>query len=220
METPLRDKSEFSERQNFFNHFSLLLSELFEVFTVVEPSEQNLQAYGPKVRMLLFQACTEFEALSKSVLNAHCRKARNIRDYSTLQRPLRLSDYEVQLSRYTELKSRRPFGSWAVSSENFIEWYQTYNKTMHDRIAHFDKGNIDNLLSAISGVAVFLAAMYGIAFFKKFNGLNSEISFKDWPNFGWKEAYDGGMQFYSGNNQLQPTMTIGWKEAKYPFNDR
>lgn len=122
-------------------------------------------------------------------------------DYKKVEQSHRLSAYKVKLPIWSgSLGERRPFAEW--SSGKTLPWYQAYNSTKHDRHAEFSEATFANMLDAVAGVVVVLAAQFGTHDYMPYSwtkvitpegvelaiGGYFQISFpSDWPD---SERYD------------------------------
>lgn len=142
----------------------LIVDRLFELFSYIEPSKTNLDAFGHKPRELLLLACMEVESSWKGVLkaNQYLNSHLNTNDYVKLLGPMRLADFEVEFVMYPDLPAVTPFGSWKPSNPTTsISWYDAYNKTKHDRESNFGRATLISAIQAVSAVAVMLCAQFG-----------------------------------------------------------
>lgn len=73
-----------------------------ELFSFVEPADQNLNTYSHRIQQLLTRCCIEVEAnLTAILLENGYSKAPNdliMRDYRTIEYSHKLSEYEVRMS--------------------------------------------------------------------------------------------------------------------------
>jgi len=145
----------------------LLIQRMDELLHFVEPSKSTLKTHSHKARELLILACTEVE----NTWNVYLRTAGKIpptkssfttNEYVKLLTPLHLADYQVALPRYSEIPPIRPFNGWtAKAATKSIPWYDAYNKTKHDRSAHFSEATLWNCVQAVAANLVLFAARYG-----------------------------------------------------------
>jgi hypothetical protein len=133
----------------------LLIERLDDILLYIEPDAAGLNTYSHKTRELLILACTEVENFWKSYINKAGTSPINGRtfttnDYVKLVDKLHLKDYEFQLKTYSTVPSLRPFENWNSSSPTAsLPWYDAYNKTKHDRNAHFSQSTLLNCMNAV-----------------------------------------------------------------------
>lgn len=144
----------------------LLIDRLDELFLYIEPDTNGLQTYSHKTRELLILASTEVENFWKYYINKSGITPSNSRtfttkDYVRLVDKLHLKEYEFSLKTYSSIPAIIPFGNWnATNPTTSLRWYDAYNKTKHDRDAHFSEAT---LLSCIEAVVANLV-MYCVRF--------------------------------------------------------
>lgn len=132
----------------------LLIQKLDEIFLFIEPDAQSLNTYSHKTRELLILACTEVENLWQYYMNQSGQTpiGRNYttKDYVKLLDKLHLKDFEFSLKTYSNISSIKPFENWNVSAPTAtLNWYDAYNKTKHDRDAHFSQATLINCINAV-----------------------------------------------------------------------
>jgi len=147
-----------------FMNVHILLKRLRLIQEVISFSNDNLKTYGYEIRNLFLLACTELENSFNGVLSSNQYKAGNRRtkDFIKLNEPLYLSKYEIEFKIYPNLNKYKPFEEWNFKEPTkSIYWYDSYNKTKHDRETFLNLSTIDNLLTSISACLVMLYAQFG-----------------------------------------------------------
>jgi len=144
----------------------LLIERLDEMLLFIEPTAQSLATHSHKARELLILACTEVEAQWKHHLQrggvTPPKAGFTTNEYVKLCDPLRLEEYEVTLPRYAGVPPARPFLGWsAAAPTQTIPWYDAYNKTKHDRKAHFDAATLLSCIQAIAANIVLFSVRFG-----------------------------------------------------------
>ena len=92
-------------------------SSLDHLFNYIEPAEENLKAYGHKIRELLIITCTEVEYLLLKMLTENGYEQKKIYktiDYIKCKDILKLNCFEVQLSQYPKLGTFKPLKHWKL----------------------------------------------------------------------------------------------------------
>jgi hypothetical protein len=73
---------------------------------------------------------------------------------------MRLSEWKVKLTRYSDALPRSPFAPWGTASKR-LGWYQGYNDVKHDRDREAAQGKLTPLLSALGAVYILVMAQFG-----------------------------------------------------------
>lgn len=145
-----------------------------ELFLYVEPSKENLSAFGHKVREALILSCTEVESAWRSVLEANDSKKKasyTTSDYHRLVEPLYLKEWAVSLRNYPDLGSFSPFSSWDKSNPTkSLPWYDAYNAVKHHREEKFKQANLDSLINSAAALHIMMAAQWGPSIYDRFFG--------------------------------------------------
>jgi hypothetical protein len=146
----------------------LLVQRLDELLLFIEPTKQTLAAFGHKSRELLILACTEAENYWKHYMRTSSNSPNattsnfSTNDYVKLRSALSLDEYEVNLPRYSDVPPIRPFLGWNSdpSPTKTLPWYDSYNKTKHDRQTHFGESSLWNCIQAVSAVIVLFSVRF------------------------------------------------------------
>ncbi|SDF61984.1 hypothetical protein [Chitinophaga filiformis] len=196
-----------SEKRSSELAILLLIERLEELFSYIHPDANGLQTYGHKSRELLILACTEVENFWKHFLRkggvTNPTGRYNTNDYVKLLAPLYLKEFEFTLKTYSTVAPVSPFLNWNRSNPTTsLDWYDAYNKTKHDRDAHFNEATLWNCIQAVVANLV----MYSVRF--------SPHPLTDQGNrFSvlYKQHFDGKLNnpdvtsFYTHNVMLSPT---------------
>jgi hypothetical protein len=161
----LRHEKFANDPQHYVRAFLMLQEDLMELFKYIEPDDQNLSTYSHKIQQLLTRVCIELEANWTAILKENGYKKQsnnlNIEDYNLIEFSHRLSKFQVRIPNWSGAKNiRAPFTNWAEGTDNQLEWYRAYNKAKHDRHSHFKYATFDNLLDALSALAIVLASQF------------------------------------------------------------
>lgn len=143
----------------------VLVNKLDELLLYIEPDKNGLSAYSHKSRELLILACTEIENTWKQYMLLSKTPAQRsnytTNDYVKLNKPLFLTEFEVKIKPYKDIDPIRPFCKWSTSDPTrTLPWYDAYNKTKHDRKAHFNEATLLNCIHAIAGNIVLFCVRY------------------------------------------------------------
>ncbi|WDE17164.1 hypothetical protein KMZ14_06440 [Acinetobacter schindleri] len=147
-------------------------SSLDHLFNYIEPAEENLKAYGHKIRELLIITCTEVEYLLQKMLTENGYSKENNRyttkDYFKCKNVLKLNEYGVRLYHNLDLKLFKPFENWNFeNSTESLPWYNAYNSVKHNRGDNIAQANLEHLLDAVSALHILLESQYGKNIFIK-----------------------------------------------------
>ncbi|EJM03812.1 hypothetical protein PMI18_01508 [Pseudomonas sp. GM102] len=145
----------------------VLIEQLDVLLLYIEPEGSGLSSYSHKTRELLILACTEVESHWKSLLTKAGAAPLNGRtfttnDYVKLLSSAHLREYTVLLRNYRTAQPVSPFANWtATAPTNSLAWYDAYNKTKHDRGAHFNEATLSNVISAVSACITLFCVRFG-----------------------------------------------------------
>lgn len=152
-----------SDPEHYIPAFEIIQKDLVELFDYVEPDDINLSTFSYRIHQLFVRCCIEIEANFKAILKENqyvISQDYNIKDYHKTEKSHFLSRYEIKLPFWRgHSKFLKPFEAWS-SKEGRLEWYQHYNSAKHDRHAAFTQANLDNLLQAVSALAVLLCSQF------------------------------------------------------------
>lgn len=161
----LLNKGFAQDPQHYVRAFLLLQQDMQELFSFVEPADQNLDTYSHRIQQLLTRCCIEVEANLTAILleNGYSKAPKDlkIRDYRTIEYSHKLSEYEVRIPGWSGKRSiRTPFSSWGSTPQGSLAWYQAYNKAKHDRHSNFKIATLEALTDAMCGLAALLSAQF------------------------------------------------------------
>ncbi|RZK01516.1 MAG: hypothetical protein EOO43_24440 [Flavobacterium sp.] len=144
----------------------VLIQKLDEIFLFVEPSNITKETYSHKIRELLILSCTEVENFwnyyLKLCLVPKRKNGYSTKEYVQLKEKLYLSDFEFSLKSCPELGVIRPFETWDSSSPTqSLFWYNSYNKTKHDRTANFNQATLWNSINAVVACLILHCVKFG-----------------------------------------------------------
>lgn len=159
--------------RNHQRAYELLGTDLLTIFSYVEPNISNAHCYSHQIYQLFLRVCTEFEAVCKLACNRlliEPQKSNNY-NFTTYQRLQNcsgnwkrdgflvpsgsLSDYQFHIHYWNQLiQPLHSFGN--VLGKRKPDWYDDYNSVKHNRLKHFDKANLQNLVLAFFGLCALL----------------------------------------------------------------
>lgn len=190
------------ESSSAFQSARNLFVQIREIFRYIEPTVNNQYVYGEQLRSLLILACTEVESSLRAILIAN-NGATSIdrlttKDYVRLLEPMKLNEWSVRLSSFSEFGSISPFRNWKVNAPTAsIQWYDDYNKVKHNREENLKFATLSNVVSAMSAIYIMLAAQFGVRNLHGIDPISSELIFEKMPEWKLSEFYipelvDGG----------------------------
>ncbi len=163
------DISIWNYRKEYLSHIrqlEFILEELRSVFKVIEPTKDNIKAYGNTLRNIIILSCTEVDSMMNAILKSNGYLVKDDK-YSTnhyvkLRKPLRLDEYSLKFNEYEELGDFSPFSDWKKEKPTqSIPWYDVYNKVKHDRQTYMKLASMNNALASISAYAILIFSQYG-----------------------------------------------------------
>jgi hypothetical protein len=169
------DKDYAKTPHHYTRAFLILQEDIKNLFEYVEPSDINLSTFSYRIHELLMRTCIEVEANFKAILRENIytpvykggskvgqkrtEEYWNINDYSKVNKTHHLADYFAEYPFWRGFKNRfQPFANW--NSGLSLSWYQAYNDTKHDKNEKFELANLENLLTAFSGLFVLLSSQF------------------------------------------------------------
>ena len=158
---PIIDREEYIR---YVRQLEIIMSDLADVFKVVEPSNDNFKVFGNALRNIIILSCTEIDAMMKNIMKSNgCSKERfSMNDYIILKDILKLKEYELSIDFFESLGAFSPFKRWNKNKPTAsLSWYDAYNKIKHDRDQNFPLANLRNAINSIIAFAILLLAQYG-----------------------------------------------------------
>jgi hypothetical protein len=161
------------------------------------------------------RSCVEIEANLTAILldNEYgpARGSLTMPQYHLIEFSHRLSSYEVRIPGWKGSAGlRKPFLNWKTNHS--LPWYQTYNKSKHNRHENFNLATFDSLIDAFCGLNVILSAQ----FFDE-----------DYSSTGKSLGLSGDCYIYEGDDGMSPSIgnmlrikfPTDWpSDERYDFN--
>lgn len=159
------DYDEF-DKKNSEQSLIILLQKLSEILLYIEPSNKSKKTYSHKLRELLILSCTEFENQITSILEKHniapIGRNYNTNDYVKINDIAYLYNYVINFKNYSIFSKIMPFKNWNISNPTqSLKWYDSYNKTKHNKNLHFDESTLDNVINAIASNIIMYCVKFG-----------------------------------------------------------
>lgn len=152
------EREEFLSK--YWNYYLMLEDDFYKTTRFVELNPHNYNTYSVEYAKQYQSICSELDGLCKTICIHYNRNScSNIKQYA-----------EVILEKYIDIPSKKiiilknniklqPFEEWQIAPEyKSPSWWSEYNKVKHSRIDNFEKANLLNVISALSGL--FLLNMY------------------------------------------------------------
>jgi hypothetical protein len=151
-----------SKRNQYEPAFHLLVQDFLRVCEFIEPADCHLHVYSHRLFELLLRTCTEFESLSKEILEAHGLAQLDhlyVTHFVAIAPILELQRQKAIASFWRpEAKTLSPFEDWTPANVS-LPWYQGYNAVKHNRNAEFSQATLKNVRDAISAVFIIMARL-------------------------------------------------------------
>jgi hypothetical protein len=145
-----------------WRYFQALERDFERTIQYVEPCAANYGTYSVEYAKILLGTCSEIDVVAKvliGVINPGANPA-NIHDYRNeiLSRYPRFHTSEVVISRY----SLRivPWSEWGLAQPLSPTWWRNYNNVKHQRHNYYSQANLENCLSALSGLFSMILYLY------------------------------------------------------------
>jgi hypothetical protein len=156
-----------SEQRSQEQALRILVEKLDELLMFIEPSIDGLKSYSHKTRELLILACTEVENQWTALLNLANHtplRGRNFttNDYVKLLPIAYFDEYQIELKNYHSLSPHKPFNNWDINNPTqSLRWYDAYNKTKHNRDAHFSEAIFQFAIDAVAANIIMYCVRFG-----------------------------------------------------------
>ncbi len=167
-DTELKQALDYDEfdKKNSQQSLIILLQKLNEILLYVEPCNISKKIYGHKLRELLILSCTEFENQITSILVAHninpIGRNYNTNDYVKVNQLAFLDNYKINFNNYSIFSNIIPFKGWNSSNPTqSLKWYDSYNKTKHNKNMYFKEATLENVINSIAANIVLYCTKFG-----------------------------------------------------------
>lgn len=156
----------YNEYNDYIHQLELLLSDLYDIFKVVEPNLNNEKVYGNAFRNIIIRACTEVDSLMKKVSEDNGLKGNkgkyNTQHYVRFKNILQIDQYTTNFNYISDLEDLTPFNGWNEKSPTeSLSWYNAYNLVKHDRINKKEEATMHNAIESIMAFAIVMMAQFG-----------------------------------------------------------
>lgn len=179
-------------RQSWLAAFNLLCADLRDVFTFIEPVDDNLSVFSHRLYELYLRACTEFESVCREALRVAEIPVggdnTTIADYKKLEPLIAMERFDVSVVPWQPSPAMvRPFENWSSASPA-LPWYRDYNLVKHGRHQNFPLANLRNVRMSLAGLFAMLAQLNVLPTNERgmrveMTRTHSETSFPEYPMF-------------------------------------
>ena len=144
------------ETANHWNYFIALEDDLAEISRYIEFSESNYKTYSIELAHLLLAAASEVEVVLKAICkkvnpdNSH-QSAKKLRETIQVKQSYMIREF-CTIPRFG-LKFE-PWKEWDNKSDARPFWWTAYNDVKHQRGQKFENANLENVLNAMSALAI------------------------------------------------------------------
>ncbi len=169
------DREYAQNPEHYTRAFSIIQADLLKLFEYIEPSDINEITYSFRIHELFMRTSIEVEANFKAILRENIfsptykngnnkgeirpENEWNINDFKLINKTHHLDEYSIELPFWQgNNKIRIPFLDWKTSKS--LKWYQSYNKSKHERFVNFKEASFGNLIEAYSGLFVLLSSQF------------------------------------------------------------
>lgn len=157
-----------------WDYFLLLEKDLNDILDSIEPCEDNLQVYGPKLAKLLLATGSEIDVSFKELIKLLKQnykiadaKADNINDYKKfVQKYLQQEFDQVEVGFARSRLISIPWSNWWKTSNNKrgpndapLPWWNAYNQVKHHRVEKYNLATLENVLDAIAALFTLIGSL-------------------------------------------------------------
>lgn len=133
-----------------FDSYKLLEDKLEKFLGIIPPSTENWNTWSPELVSIFVEAGNLLDSLSRTLLGGG--DSLNIKDFKTkLFEPMEVLNSNIVMYTYP-LMILTPFSNFREEDG----WWYIYNKLKHNRIDHYQKANLSNVLNVLGGLFLLL----------------------------------------------------------------
>ena len=151
--------------QLFIRHFYLIQERIEELFSFVEPADENMCTFSLKNHSLIVEICVDCESNWKAILreNGYSKPGNwNRSDYRKIEWSHKLSQYLVRFPNWRGIfGQRQPFLPWSDVNNTKLNWYDAYNSIKHDKSSNFRNATFENVIDAFSALVITISSQFG-----------------------------------------------------------
>lgn len=148
------------QKNHYWNYFLAIESDLERVSRYIEFNEDNYEVYSIELAHILFAASSEVEVIAKDICKLKKKKLPKFTTIKHWEKAINslypeLCKESVYISKHN-INVLTPFEKF--ETDQVPEWWLSYNKVKHNRIASFNDANLKNAL--ISVASLFVINLY------------------------------------------------------------
>ena len=162
--------------QNHLEYYLAVETDLDRCSRFVDFSTNNFKTHSLEFARIIMAASAEIDTIAKEF----CRSinpqstADNILKYAAEIIPAHRNITNIEIAAPRHNIKFKPWDSWSNSASP--SWWKANNSIKHDRANNFKEANLENAISAASGLLSII-----LYFYKQKNGKQVEISVFDGP---------------------------------------
>ena len=162
--------------ETHWDYMLLLEEDVIDILKYIEPVQENLNTYGPKLAKALLSICSEIDVALKSLrdqqaLSTHKEIAeiRTIKDARQMVQAYFIEEFRESHVRigYCSIVFK-PWKTWwkedGNNSNKNPSWWISYNKVKHNRIENYPNANLENVLNALAALFIVDTCLYRLMF--------------------------------------------------------
>lgn len=144
----------------FWNYYLNLENRFINTTQYVEVDENNYQTFSIEYIGLLQSICAEIDTIIKEICGFNQEDFKKISMYyeKIMKDPFFKNIMDEETIYIYKKINIKPFNQW--DEENSPQWWKSYNDVKHERVAKYKKGNLKNVLNALS--ALYILERYKI----------------------------------------------------------
>jgi len=169
----------------FWDYFLSIEADLEKCSRFVHFSEDNYETYSIEFARIIMASSSEFDTVIKLICNSidASRKPDNMPAYYPIlhSKYPKFTTFEVNVPRYK--LTLYPWKEWTVNQRPDW-WSKGYNKIKHERDQYFEKANLFNALSSVSGLLCGI-----LYYYKEIAGDSPKVQFYQAPKLFETDSY-------------------------------
>lgn len=155
---------------DYWNYYKNLENDFINLTRFVKVCDTNYETCSDEIIKQFYAVCSEIDVVFKIICEFDLSSFKKIYDYHNAIKQKHQEIFEASISILHSDIIITPFKAWGDS----LLWWQDYNDVKHNRFENYKKGNLLNLLNAIT--ALYYLELYLV---RKIGVENGEI---DVPN--------------------------------------
>ena len=161
---------------NYWRYYNILEEDFIELTKYVRICEINYNTCSDEIIKQFLSVTSEFENICKVICGfSTSDKSKTIVHIcnKVFDKIEDIKSIEIEV-KGTEDLSIKPFESWDKNKPGQLFWWKGYNNVKHNRLEHYEDGNLKNLLNSLG--ALYFMELYLV------REIGSSTNTKDVPN--------------------------------------